>query len=100
MKRFCATCHVCAWESEEADAPEVAAEIGVAHLATAHPAVLQQGDVSLIRVWSFDKLRVIVGTADITLEAEPEQQEPAPPEPVEHQHKQETKKPAEGRKGR
>lgn len=99
MERFVATCAVCRWESATADTADVAAVEGVGHLQAQHPAVLATGDVSFIRVWSFQQLRVIVGTADFTLDAEPEKHEHAPAEAPEHKHA-ETKRPTEGRKGR
>ena len=99
MTRFLASCSVCDWESPTADTAEVAAVAGVGHLQAQHAAVLAAGDVSFIRVWSFEQLRVIVGTADITLDAEPAQHPQTPAEEPEPHHR-ESKRPHEGRKGR
>lgn len=100
MKRFVADCAQCSWESAVADTPEVAATEGVGHLQAHHSAVLAAGDVSFIRVWSFDQLRVIVGTAEVTFNAEPEKHPHPPPEEAERHRTAESKKPLEGRKGR
>jgi hypothetical protein len=65
-----------------------------------HPAVLAEGDVSNIRVWSFQQLRVIVGTAEVTLNAErevpPKQGESTPT----HAHPEESEAHNKGKKGR
>jgi hypothetical protein len=65
-----------------------------------HPAVLAQGDVSYVRVWEFQEMRVIIGTADISLEAEPEEAPRRTVEEAEPHREKETKRPTEGRKGR
>ena len=64
------------------------------------PTVLSAGDVSLIRVYSFQQLRVLVGSAEFTLDAEPEKTEDPPADKPEHQHHTEHEAHHKGKKGR
>lgn len=74
-----AECKGCGWESEPAETKEAAAGAGLMHLATAHAHALQAGDVSLVRVWTFDTLKAAVRQLDVTPEAKPEPEAETPP---------------------
>jgi hypothetical protein len=75
---FSSLCKSCGWESEPAAAKEAAAGAGLMHLATAHAHALALGDVSAVRILTFDTLQAAVRDLAVGFEPAPEPEEGGP----------------------
>jgi len=79
LRLFYAECTACQWESTPADLQELAADMGLDHLAHAHAPLIETGDTSIIRLWEYHGITGEQVDAYTHWEPEPT---PAPPKPA------------------
>lgn len=91
VERFLIECGLCSFRSTVADTAEDATELGLNHLATAHPKLDAELGLAELRIWTFAQPLRLVDLAEL---AEPE---PAEPERPHHElpHVAEPKQPTE-----
>lgn len=96
---FC-DCTACGWEGPPADTAELAAAAGGEHVTLAHAAALAQGNVSYLRIWSYQQVVIGLGNLPQFPGILPDDKPPALGDKPKPPDTAEAKKPHEGRKGR